>query len=130
MSQKIDTIFKYNGKEYEFDVSDADFAEKLESAATKMREEESKIPKTGFASDIIKGQCKMIKNYFDNCLGEGAGVEICTEKNKLSLCYDAYEAFLMFVKAQNNAIVQAKNSFANFSNRQQRRAAAKANDKK
>lgn len=130
MSQKIDTIFKYNGKEYEFDVSDADFAEKLESAADKMRAEESKIPKTGLASAIIKAQCKMIKAYFDNCLGKGAGVEICTDKNNLTICYDAYESFLRFVREQNNAIIQAKNSFSSFSNRQQKRAASKANGKK
>lgn len=130
MSQKIDTIFKYNGKEYEFDISDADFAEKLESAADKMRAEESKIPKTGLASAIIKAQCKMIKTYFDNCLGKGAGVEICTDKNNLSICYDAYESFLKFVREQNNALLQAKNSIGNFSNRQQRRAASKATGKK
>lgn len=130
MSQKIETIFKYNGKEYEFDVSDAECTEKLEAAADKMREEESKIPKTGLASEIIKAQCNLIKNYFDNCLGEGKGNEICTEKNKLSVCYDAHESFLLFVKAQNSALMQKKNSFSSFSNRQQRRAATKANSKK
>lgn len=123
MSQEINTSFKYNGVEYEFDVRDADDAERFENALDTMRAEEKKLPKTGRASEIIKAQCKMIKNFFDNCLGKGAGVAICSEKNNISDHYAAYESFLIMVRAQKDDILSAKNTFAKYSNRTQRRAA-------
>lgn len=125
MSQEIKTAFQYNGAEYEFDVRDADDAEKFEEAIERMKDEEKDVPKTGKTSDIIRAQCKMLKNFFDLCLGEGAGVAICTEKSNIHTHYDAYEQFLLFVRAQKEDILSAKNTFAKYSNRQQRRAAAK-----
>lgn len=123
MSQEIITAFKRNGAVYEFDVRDADNAEKFEYAANKMRDEEKNIPKAGKASDIIRQQCKMIKHFFDNCLGEGAGVALCTEKSNISDHYEAYESFLSMIRSQKDNVLSAKNTFAKYSNRQQRRAA-------
>jgi hypothetical protein len=127
MSQNIETKFKYNGAEYEFDVRDADDAEKFEAAINAMKEAEKEVPKTGKTSEIIRAQCKMLKDFFDGCLGEGAGVAICTDKSNISAHYAAYEHFLNYIKAQKDDILSAKNTFAKYSNRQQRRAAAKNN---
>lgn len=127
MSQNIETKFKYNGAEYDFDVRDADDAEKFEAAINAMKEAEKEVPKTGKTSEIIRAQCKMLKDFFDGCLGEGAGVSICTDKSNISAHYAAYEHFLNYIKAQKDDILSAKNTFAKYSNRQQRRAAAKNN---
>lgn len=127
MSQNIETKFKYNGAEYEFDVRDADDAEKFEAALNAMKEAEKEVPKTGKSSDIIRAQCKMLKDFFDDCLGAGAGVAICTDRSNISAHYAAYEHFLNYIKAQKDDILSAKNTFAKYSNRQQRRAAAKNN---
>ena len=127
MSQNIETKFKYNGAEYDFDVRDADDAEKFEAAIDAMKEAEKEVPKTGKTSEIIRAQCKMLKNFFDACLGAGAGVAICTDKSNISAHYAAYEQFLTYIKAQKDDILSAKNTFAKYSNRQQRRAAAKNN---
>ena len=108
MSQNIETKFKYNGAEYDFDVRDADDAEKFEAAINAMKEAE-------------------LKDFFDGCLGAGAGVAICTDKSNISAHYAAYEHFLNYIKAQKDDILSAKNTFAKYSNRQQRRAAAKNN---
>ena len=54
-------------------------------------------------------------------------LRLCTEKSNISVCYDAYEQFLLMVREQKDDIIGAKNVFAKYSNRQQRRAAAKAN---
>lgn len=123
MSQEIITEFKRNGAVYDFDVRDADDAEKFENAVEKMRDEEKSIQKDGKASDIIRKQCKMIKRFFDNCLGEGAGIALCTDKSNISDHYDAYESFLLMVRSQKDDLLSAKNTFAKYSNRQQRRAA-------
>ena len=127
MSQNIETKFKYNGAEYDFDVRDADDAEKFEAAINAMKEAEKEAPKTGKTSEIIRAQCKMLKDFFDGCLGEGAGVAICTDKSNISAHYAAYEHFLNYITAQKDDILSAKNTFAKYSNRQQRRAAAKNN---
>ena len=124
MSQ-INTTFKYNGAEYNFDARDADDAEKLEEALKVMGETEKSAPKVGKTSELIRVQCAMLKAFFDDCLGEGAGVALCSEKNNISAHYAAYEQFLNFIKVQKDDILSAKNTFAKYSNRQQRRAASK-----
>lgn len=125
MSQNVDTVFKHNGNEYEFDVRDVEFAERMENAVENLRKAEQKLPKTGSSSEIIKAHCKMIKAFFDECLGEGAGTAICTDRSNLSLCYAAYDLFLKFARAQKDDIIASKNLFAATGNRQQRRASAK-----
>lgn len=125
MSQEIKTVFKYNGNEFEFDARDADCAEALENAFDKMSEEEEKIPKTGKSSEIIRGQCKLLKDFFDRIFGKGAGEAICTEKNNVVMCYNAYDEFLKLVREQKDDIINTKNTFGKYSNRQQRRAANK-----
>lgn len=125
MSQEVNTLFQYNGVEYEVDVRDADTSEKFEDAVEKMKEEEANLPKTGKSSELIRSHCKLIKDFFDRVLGEGAGNAVCTEKSNISLCYAAYEAFLEVVRSQKDDIVRARNTFGKYSNREQRRAAAK-----
>lgn len=125
MSQEVNTLFRHNGVEYEFDARDADASEKFEDAVKKMKEEEASLPKTGKSSELIRAHCKLIKNFFDRVLGDGAGDAVCSEKNNISLCYGAYEAFLEVVRSQKDDIVRARNTFGKYSNREQRRAAAK-----
>ena len=125
MSQ-IKTLFDYNGAKYEFDIRDADDAGKYEEAIENMKNDEAKLPKVGKSSEIIKAHCAMIKSFFDTVFEDGAGDAVCGSKNNISACYDAYEAFLAFAKEQSDDVVRAKNVFAKYSNRQQRRAAGKS----
>ena len=127
MSLNINTKFEYNGMSYDFDARDAEYAETLEEALEILRTEEKELPKDGKASSMILSHCSMLKRFFDNVLGEGAGVAICTERNNLSVCYDAYEKFLLLVREQKEDVLEAKNVFAKYSNRQQRREKKKAN---
>lgn len=129
MSQSINTVFKHNGAEYEFDIRDADDSERFENAIEKMKSVEKGLSKIGKGSEIIRGQCKMLKDFFDDVLGNGAGAALCTEKDNLSLCYQAYELFLEMVRAQKEDIIKAKNTFLKYSNREQRRAAEKSKKK-
>lgn len=125
MSQNIETKFQYNGAEYDFDVRDADDSEKFENALEVLRDDEKAAKKDGKVSDVIRAHCKMLKDFFDRCLGDGAGVAICGEKANISVHYAAYDHFLSYIKAQKDDILNAKNTFAKYSNRAQRRAAAK-----
>lgn len=117
MSQEKETIFKYNGVEYEFDVSDAEDAEKIEKATKLLQKEAREIPKDGKMSTQIKGQCKMIRNYLDRSLTKDAGINLCGEKYNLQDHYSAYEAFIKFVTRQKNQLISHSNNFINHSNR-------------
>ena len=77
MSQEVITKFKFRDAEVEFDISDADAAERFETAVKRMEEDEKQLPKTGKLSTIYRAQCRLIKDFFDNCVGRGAGDEIC-----------------------------------------------------
>ena len=121
MSQETINKFTWNDHEYFFDVRDADDSARFETAIEHMNVEEKSIPKEGKMSDIIRAQCTMIKKFFDECLGAGAGDAICTEKSRLDLCYDPYVAFLEVIKVQKNYIADKGNAFRQYSNRDQRR---------
>lgn len=121
----VSTVFEYNGKQWEFDIADADTSDTFERAVRNMEETSKAIPKTGKSSDAIRAQCKIIKNFFDDCFGAGAGEDICTAKDNVSVCYNAYAAFLELVKKQKDRILGMGNVFSKYSNRAQRRAAAK-----
>ena len=121
MSQEVITKFKFRDAEVEFDISDADAAERFETAVKRMEEEEKQLPKTGKLSTIYRAQCRLIKDFFDNCVGSGAGDEICTKADNVRICYDAYDQFLKFVSDQKAGIMSYKDVFSKYSNREQRR---------
>lgn len=113
------TTFSYNGgKEFTFDAGDADDEEKLEIALKNMGKDEKDGPKDGKASDIIRNHCGIIKRFFDACLGDNAGNEICGSGSNLTVCYDAYEKFLEMVREQKDAIVGIKSNFSSPRNNQ------------
>ncbi len=120
MSQ-AETIFRYNGAEYEFDVADAESSERLETALANMDKAEKAAPRDGKVSAIIRAHCKLIKAFFDDCFGEGAGEAVCGTKDNVNECYAAYDAFLKMVSVQRAGIVSAKNTFAKYSNRSRRK---------
>ena len=124
MSQ-TNTVFEHNGASYEFDFRDAEDAERFEKAVEELKKAEKAIKKDGSASEMIKGHCQMLKAFFNVCLCDGAGNAVCGSRNNITACYEAYDAFLSFVNAQKDDVISAKNVFAKYSNRQQRRAADK-----
>ena len=123
MSQ-ISNTFEYNGCKYEFDLRDVDDSEKLEKAMDTLRTAAKTLPKAGKLSAVYKAQCEMIRGFFDTLFGKGAGVKICGERYHVTEHYDAYKAFIDFGTPQRDNITAYNGIFAQYSNRQQRRAAA------
>ena len=107
-NQNNSTVFKYNGQEKEFDIADVECNKKFEGAVKALQEECNSIPKTGLASDMMKSQVDIIKRFFDNLFGDGAGVELCGEKDNFNSCFDAYEAILSHINEQKERIVNRK----------------------
>lgn len=70
---------KINGVELEVNFLDADFMEKIENCCRKVNEkaEKSKIElKDLTLSQQIKGECKIIKDFFDEVFGEGTSDKV------------------------------------------------------
>lgn len=110
MSQTENIIFRHNDFEGEFDIFDADSAELLEKSMAQLREDEKDLPKTGSISDIVRSQCKWLRDFFDRIFGEGAGTKICGLRDNFNICRDAYVTFLDFVEIQKQAYVNSANA--------------------
>lgn len=122
MSQnEVTTVFRWNGKEYPFDIRDADDAELFENASADITKEAATLSKTGKVSNMIREQCKLIRNFFVTCFGEQTATEILGENDNLDKHYAAYTAFCGIVSEQKEYFVRVRNTFSQFSNRQQRR---------
>lgn len=112
---------KIRNIEFDFNFFDADDFEKFERelivVKEKCQKEEIKNLKV---SEVIKKECKIIKDFFDNVFGEGTAFKIFGEKNNLQDCISAYEDIV------NEKIKQQQdlqNTFDKYSpNRSQRRA--------
>lgn len=120
MSQ-IETVFRWNDKEYPFDIRDAEDAEKFEKATEDIQDLSQKMKHDGRASEMIRTQCTAIKQFFTTCFDEKQAVEICGEKARLDAHYAPYAAFCEIVASQRRYFTESRNAFMQFSNRQQRR---------
>lgn len=114
MSQELNTVFNHNGKDYHFDVRDAENMMRFEKAVEALENREKECPKTGKASEMLKFQADIIKEFFDNCLGAGAGTDICTEKSNVGICYSAYQDFIDLINQQKNCLLNAGNTFRTY----------------
>lgn len=121
------TEFEYNGYAFAFDIRDADDADRYENALAVLQDAEKNMKRDGKATDLIRYQCDMIKQFFNVALNEdGAGEKVCTERDNFMVCVKAYEAFLDYLKMQKDEMHEVTNDFMqSVGNREQRRAAAK-----
>lgn len=85
---------KINGVELEVNFLDADFMEKIENCCRKVSEQAEKSKtelKNLTLSQQIKGECKIIKDFFDEVFGEGTSDKVFKGKNDLKLCLSAFQ---------------------------------------
>lgn len=119
-------IWKFNGFEVEFDVTDVDIAEKYEKTFDIMGEKEKQLPKVGKQSELLKAQFEWISETFDLLFGEGSSAKIFNGKKSVALGLEAYESFLAFIKAQKTDLLnKGQRINSTYANRAQRRANAK-----
>lgn len=106
MSQKI---WEINGLSLEFDLEDADCAERYENAFEKMSEEEKQVPKDGRLSTRIRAYCRLFRGFYDDLFGEGTSGKIFKGIPDNTDAYDeVYFKFLDFVAAQKTAAAAKK----------------------
>ena len=98
----------YNEQAFEMDLTDADFAEKYQSAFETLATEEEKLPKDGRLSDIIRANCNIYYNLFDNIFGEGSGQKIFGGKHSVELCEEVFDSFFLFCMKENARMTQMR----------------------
>lgn len=83
-----------NGVELQFDLYDADSTEMRKryfSELEKMKTIEADSKKIQDEQAQVKFLCGRIKGMFDTVFGEGTGEKVCTNRNSLMICMNAYE---------------------------------------
>ena len=127
-SKGENTVWEYNGNQFELDLTDLEFAERYEAALANLQEREKARSKDGSMSTRIREYDGMIRGLFDDIFGEGAGDAVLGEKISTKNCDIAFDSLLEFVinqQEENNRTTEALVSkYDKYQpNRAQRRAA-------
>lgn len=109
------------GEEFEIDFLDADDMERVENACENVMKKNKVETFTGMSqSQLIRAQCQIIFDFFDEVLGEGAHRRIFKGKVNLTQALNAYDIFLT---AKNDSVKELSSIRDKYSpNRAQRRA--------
>ena len=112
------------GQEFNFSALNANDLDRMDAAQKHMQaasDRENKRPHTGTA-DILRGQCHLMMDYFDELLGDGASERLGLDGNDFGACVRVTNAIKEAITAEQATVKQAA---AVPMNREQRRAAAK-----
>ena len=115
-----------NGLEFSFSALNADDLDRLEAAQEHMKQAdatERRRAKTGIA-DAIRGQCRLVMGFLDELLGEGASARLGLTGSDFKACQQVISEIHDRI-AEEQAELQAQPV-----NREQRRAAAKAQQRR
>ena len=83
-------MLKINGVELEFDLLDADTAEKYDECMKDMKGIKDKVANMS-VGESIRYQCTAVFNVFNDIFGEGTDKKIFGDKVHLGKCLDAFE---------------------------------------
>ena len=83
-------MLKINGVELEFDLLDADTAEKYDECMKDMQGIKDKVANMS-VGESIRYQCTAVFNVFNDIFGEGTDKKIFGDKVHLGKCLDAFE---------------------------------------
>lgn len=112
------------GQEFDFSALNANDIDRVETAQRHMEaasDREKQRQHTGIA-DVLRGQCRLLMNFLDEALGEGASERLGLDGNDFGACTRVMNDFKGAILAEQATVRQAA---AVPMNREQRRAAAK-----
>lgn len=94
------TIWEYNGHQFELDLQDVETIERYEDAFAKMADREKSLQKHVKKSEEMRDICVLLYGIFDEIFGEGTSTMMFGEKLNSGKAADAYISFLAFARAQ------------------------------
>lgn len=104
-----------NGVEFDIDFTDADILETIDRESQvvleKSKELENKKEQLSPAEGI-RQECKIVKEFLDNVLGEGASKLIFGEKDSLTLCLDTYDKLIETYQEQYKKYYERINKYS------------------
>ena len=103
------TVWEYNGQTFNFDLFDAETAQRYEKVVAQMERDKNNIKRTGKASDLIRANFKLFTRAFDSLLGEGSGEKIIGTKQNLRIAMEAWTSFIGFCYEQKEDLNKIKN---------------------
>lgn len=112
------------GQEFDFSALNANDIDRVETAQRHMEaasDREKQRQHTGIA-DVLRGQCRLMMNFLDEALSEGASERLGLDGNDFGACKHVMDEFTKAITAEQATVKQAA---AVPMNREQRRAAAK-----
>lgn len=81
----------------DLDLMDADIAEKFEKAVANLQEREKKVNIEGMGlSQIIRSQCTLIFDFFNDIWGTGTDKKIFGDKVNYNVCAKAFKDVLQY----------------------------------
>ncbi len=97
------------GVELEFDIFDAENAERFENAVEQVAKEAKDAEKQSAegsmkGSEAIRRQCKSVFGFFNSVFGEGTDKKIFGERVNLIRCISAFEEALAQIDAQKSVL--------------------------
>lgn len=104
-------VIKLKDKEFEFDIYDADTAEKYEKGIAKIQEECENIGTELSASESIRAQCNIVFEFIDGLLGEGAAKDIFGERTNLTECLDVFDELVKYADEQKKAMLERSKKY-------------------
>ena len=114
------------GQEFDFSALNANDIDRVETAQRHMEAASDRGKQrqhTGIA-DVLRGQCRLLMNFLDEALGEGASERLGLDGNDFGACKHVMDKFTKAISAEQASMNLAA---AVPMNREQRRAQAKKN---
>ena len=105
-------MLNINGIDLEFDLFDADFAEKYQKAMDKVQNKEKSFKDTGNLAKTIRFECNLIFDFFNELFGEGTDKKIFGEKTNIRECQKAFKDVIEYSYKQAQELA---NDMADFS---------------
>lgn len=93
----------FRERELNFDIFDADTAERYETATQAVEDATAKVEGERLSASIRR-QCEAVFAFFDALFGKGFHRELFGEKTNLIECLDAFAEFVSLAGAQQSAV--------------------------
>ena len=104
-----------NGVEFEIDFTDADLIERIDKKVKEVEEQGKELEKNKkniTPAEGIRQECKIVKEFFDYVLGDGASKKIFGDKNSLRDCLQAFEDLVNERNRQLNNFKKVVNKYS------------------
>ena len=104
-----------NGVEFEIDFTDADLIERIDEKTKEVEEQGKELEKNKkniTPAEGIRQECKIVKEFFDYVLGDGASKKIFGDKNSLRDCLQAFEDLINERNRQLNNYKKVVNKYS------------------